>query len=74
MEHQEYLLTVAQVATGFVGFSMLVSAVTPKGEISVLRRRLLYDVAQIGFIVLGGALAPYAFSATDMAIAHKRRR
>lgn len=44
---------------------MLVSAITPKGEISELRRRLLYDVAQIGFIVLGGALAPYALSASD---------
>ena len=68
MEHQAFLLTVAQVATAYVGFSMLISAISPQTAHSDLRRSLLYHVASIGFIVLGGALSPYAIAASSLSI------
>ena len=68
MEHQEYLLTLAQVASAFVGFSMLISAISPRIESSDVRRSLLYDVAQIGFMVIGGSLVPYAIAATSLSV------
>ena len=73
MEHQAFLLTVAQVATAYVGFSMRLSAISPQKAHSDLRRSLLYDVASIGFIVLGGALSPYAIAASSLSIESRWR-
>ncbi len=67
MEHQDYLFTIAQVAAAFVGFSMVVDALSPDLPGSRLRRVVLHDVAVIGFIVLGGALGPYALAQTTLA-------
>ena len=68
MEHQEYLFTIAQIAAAFVGFSMVVWAVSPEASSSKLRMVALHDVAVIGFIVLGGALAPYVIAQMSIAI------
>ncbi len=67
MERQDYLFTIAQVAAAFVGFSMVVDALSPDLPGSRLRRVVFHDVAVIGFIVLGGALAPYALAQTALA-------
>lgn len=66
MEHQDYLLTLAEVAAAFVGFSMLVGVIGRDSRAHDLRRSLLYDVAQIGFMVIGGALVPYALSSVPI--------
>ena len=68
MEHQDYLFTIAQVAAAFVGFSMVVDALSPDLPGSRFRRVVLHDVAVIGFIVLGGALAPYTLAQTALGI------
>ena len=39
---------------------MLVSVIGSRGGAHSLRRSMLYDVAQIGFMVVGAALVPYA--------------
>ena len=60
--HQEFLFTVAQISTAFVGFSTLVRSITPDVDDHHIRQGLLQDVAVIGFIVLGGSLLPYILS------------
>ncbi len=67
MEHQDYLFTIAEVAAAFVGFSMVVGALSPDRPGSRLRRVVIHDAAVIGFIVMGGALAPYALAQTTLA-------
>jgi len=67
MEHQDYLFTIAEVAAAFVGFSMVVGALSSDRPGSRLRRVVIHDVAVIGFIVMGGALAPYALAQTTLA-------
>ena len=67
MEHQDYLFTIAEVAAAFVGFSMVVGAISRDGPGSRLRRVAIHDVAVIGFIVMGGALAPYTLAQTTLA-------
>jgi hypothetical protein len=66
MEHQDYLLTIAEVAATFVGFSMVVGVIRPDMRSGGLRRSTMYDVALIGFFVVGGALVPYALSAHQL--------
>ncbi len=58
--HQDYLLTIAEVAAAFVGFSMVVGVLAQGASESQARRMFVRDVAEIGFYALGGALAPYA--------------
>ena len=67
MEHQDYLFTIAEVAAAFVGFSMVVGALSPDRPGWKLRLAVIHDVAVIGFIVMGGALAPYALAQTTLA-------
>ena len=67
MEHQDYLFTIAEVAAAFVGFSMVVGALSPDRPGSRFRKVVIHDVAVIGFIVMGGALAPYALAQTTLA-------
>jgi hypothetical protein len=67
MEHQDYLFTIAEVAAAFVGFSMVVGALSPDRPGSRFRLVVIHDVAVIGFIVMGGALAPYALAQTTLA-------
>ena len=66
MEHNDYLLAIAEVAATFVGFSMVVGAIRPDVRSSGLRRSTMYDVALIGFFVVGGALVPYALTAHQL--------
>ena len=67
MEHQDFLFTLAEVAAAFVGFSMVVAAISPVVTGSEIRKTVIHDVALIGFIVMGGALAPYALAQTTLA-------
>ena len=60
--HQDFLFTLAQISTAFVGFSTLVRSITPDVDEHHIRQGLLQDVAVIGFIVLGGSLLPYILS------------
>lgn len=69
MEHQDFLVVLAEVAAAFVGFSMIVGALSPKTRHSALRRQFMRDVALIGFFVIGGGLFPYVLSANGLSMA-----
>ena len=69
MEHQDFLVILAEVATAFVGFSMIVGALSPRTRHSALRRQFMGDVALIGFFVIGGGLLPYVLYANGLSMA-----
>jgi len=54
------LVTIAEVSAAFVGFSMVVSVLRPASTEEQIRALAIRDVAEIGLIVLAGALAPLA--------------
>ncbi len=45
---------------------MVVGAIRPDAEGASLRRSSMFDVALIGFFVVGGSLAPYALAASGI--------
>jgi len=56
----EILVTVAEVAAAFVGFSMVVGVLRPESPDSDIRFSAIRDVAEIGLITVAGSLAPLA--------------
>jgi hypothetical protein len=56
----EILVTVAEVAAAFVGFSMVVGLLSPGSPDSQQRFNAIRDVAEISLITVGGSLVPLA--------------
>ena len=56
----EILVTIAEVAAAFVGFSMVVGLLSPDSPDSKQRFNAIRDVAEISLIAVGGSLVPLA--------------
>jgi hypothetical protein len=56
----EILVTIAQVAAAFVGFSMVVGLLSPDSPDSKRRFNAIRDVAEISLIAVGASLVPLA--------------
>ncbi len=56
----EILVTIAEVAAAFVGFSMVVGLLRPESPDAEVRFIAIRDVAEVGLIAIGGSLAPLA--------------
>jgi len=56
----EILVTVAEVAAAFVGFSMVVGLLSPESPDFQPRFNAIRDVAEISLIAVGGSLIPLA--------------
>ena len=56
MAHREYLLTLAEVAAAFVGFSTGVGAIRPHAKNAEVLRVSMHDVAVIALLSSGACL------------------
>jgi hypothetical protein len=77
LAYRDVLLTIAQVAAAFVGFSMVVAAIQSRSSHSGARFSAIRDVAEIGLYVIAGALLPigaYAFDLDPDGLATFKRR
>ena len=66
LAHQDFLFTSAEVAAAFVGFSLVVSMFKQEASPGAVRVGSLRDVAEIGLILIGGSLAPYALNSFSL--------
>jgi hypothetical protein len=66
LPHQDFLLTTAEVAAAFVGFSLVVSVFKPSTASDAVRMGSLRDVAEIGLSAIAGSFAPYLLHAFDV--------
>lgn len=69
LAHRDVLLTLAEVAAAFVGFSMIVAALRSQPGPAGARFHSVRDVAEIGIYVVAGSLLPLLIHAFELSSA-----